>query len=131
MTFNRRSHGPNLRRNGGQDGQRFARQAPGEESGDPGYHRWPRFQLSIRAWIATAMQMKTQRRVSRWGTSGRIADWDSASTSWATSVPAAPTVAMPAAFQGAAVGEYLSGRGGTKRVARAGKASPQLRPGPR
>ncbi len=42
----------------------------GEESGDPASHRWPRFQSSIRAWMATAMPirataMNTQRRVSR------------------------------------------------------------------
>jgi len=47
--------------------QRLARRAMGEEPAD---HRWPRFQSSIRAWMATAMPisataMNTQRRVSR------------------------------------------------------------------
>ena len=55
---------------GQQEAQRFARRAAGEEGGDPTHQRWPRFQSSIRAWIATAMPisataMNTQRRVSR------------------------------------------------------------------
>jgi hypothetical protein len=41
--------------------------------------------------------MNTQRTVSRYGTSGRIAVWVSASTFCATSAPAAPSVATPAA----------------------------------
>ena len=53
-----------------QKAQRFARRAAGEDDGDPGHHRWPRFQSSTRAWMATAMPirataMKIQRRVSR------------------------------------------------------------------
>jgi len=47
--------------------QRLARRAMSEE---PTHQRWPRFQSSIRAWMATAMPisataMKTQRKVSR------------------------------------------------------------------
>jgi hypothetical protein len=40
--------------------------------------------------------MNTQRSVSRYGTSGRTALCVSASTCWATSTPAAPSVATPA-----------------------------------
>lgn len=69
---------------GGEDqAQRLARRAMGEEPAD---HRWPRFQSSSRAWIVTAMPISamtisTQRRVSRYGTSGWIVDWVSARTS--------------------------------------------------
>ena len=49
---------------GQQQAQRFARRAAGEEGGsEPASHIWPRFQSSILAWIATAMN--TQRRVLR------------------------------------------------------------------
>ena len=41
--------------------------------------------------------MNTQRSVSRYGTSGRTAVWVSARTLCATSTPAAPSVATPAA----------------------------------
>ena len=66
------------------------------------HHRRPLRQSSTRAQTATAMPpsataMNSQRRLSRYGTSGRTALWVSASTSCATSIPAAPTVAAPAA----------------------------------
>ena len=53
-----------------QQAQRFARQVAGEDSCDPADHRCPRFQSSIRAWMATTMPisataMNTQRRASR------------------------------------------------------------------
>ncbi len=41
--------------------------------------------------------MNTHRSVSRYGTSGRMADWVSARTLWAASTPAAPSVATLAA----------------------------------
>jgi hypothetical protein len=50
---------------------------PGEERRD---HRRPRSQSSSRAWIVTAMPASaaatnTHRKVSRYGTSGRMAAW--------------------------------------------------------
>ena len=52
------------------EAQRFARRAACEDCRDPAHHRCPRFQSSIRAWMATATPisataMNTQRMVSR------------------------------------------------------------------
>ena len=55
--------------------------------------------------------MNTQRSVSRYGTSGRMAVWVSVRTLCATSTPAAPSVATPgraATFHGAASGQNLA-----------------------
>ena len=118
---------------------------PGEDPGQQGapHQRRPLRQSSSRAQTATAIPpsastMKQPGRLSRYGTSGRTAPCASASTSCATSTPAAPTVAAPAApgaFQRPAFGQHLArGRcvlGGERPSPAAGNGSPHCRAGPR
>lgn len=77
----------------------------------------------------SATAMNTQRSVSRYGTSGRMAVWVSAKTLCATSTPAAPNVATPAAPPPFMVrlSASLSRAGGVSAanaVARTGNRSP-------
>jgi len=85
---------------------------------------------------ASAMAMNIQRKVSRYGTSGRIAPWVSVSTSCATSTPAVPIVATPAALPPfrvrlSANTSRAGGLSAAKADARFGNRSPQLRAAPR
>lgn len=84
----------------------------------------------------SATAMNTQRSVSRYGTSGRTADWVSERTFCATSTPAAPSVATPAApppfMLRLSPGTSRAGRASSaKAVARIGNRSPRFRAGPR
>ena len=86
----------------------------------------------VTAMPPSATAMNTQRSVSIYGTSGRMADWVSARTLCATSTPAAPSVATPAApppfmVRLSASTSRAGGVSATNAVARTGDRSPHLR----